>query len=119
MRRAAAATAPEPPRRAVLPPPSSPGVAGEETGRRIEVTAGRDRDPGGLRRPPAGAALRLAAGRADEQPGIVAADGPGPDQDGVGRRPLRVHPVQIGRAGQHQPVLARPVETAVQRHRRS
>ena len=59
--------------------------------------------PAGCGGPP-GAALRLAAGRADEQPGIVAADGPGADQDGVGRGPLGVHPVQIGRAGQHQPV---------------
>ena len=91
--------------------------APEEAGRRIEIAAGGDRDAGGLGWQPAGGAVGLPVRRPDEQPGIVPADGSGADQDGVRCRPFRVHPVQIGRAGQHQPLLARPVEVSVQRHR--
>jgi hypothetical protein len=91
------------------------GAGGEEAGAGIQVAGGGQGDPGGVLGQPAGHAAGAPAGVADEQPGVVLADGPGADEDRVAARPDLVHAVQVGRAGQDQAPRAGVIQVAVRR----
>src|SRR5204862_8051120 len=82
------------------PPASAAGrpPAGEEQGAGIEVAAGGQGDPDGVRGPAIGGAGRPALRRADEEPRVVAPDRARPDHDRIAAGPLVVDPVQVGGA---------------------
>ena len=60
---------------------------------------------------PAGTAL----GAAHHEPGVVRPHRPRTDEDRVAARPQGVHPVEVGRGAQHEPLPRPVVEVAVER----
>ena len=92
-------------------------LGGKERGIRVQGTAGGDRDPGRMLGQPAGQPGRPARRRADEQPGVVAADGGGAHHDRIRAGAFRVDPVQVGLSGHDQALRSGSVQVAVDRHR--
>ena len=117
------ATAPSRSRRARRPPGSrsrracrtSPvakiAARGSRCGCRVTVTL---RGVGG--RPSATRRARRSATRTSE-PRVVGTHGAGADEDRVAAGPHRVDPVEVGLVRQHEPLVRRVVEAAVERHR--
>ena len=69
------------------------------------------------RRAPLGHPLRPSLGTPHAEPRVVGAHRAGADEHGVTARPHRVDPVEVGRVRQHQALLRRVVEAAVERDR--
>ena len=88
-------------------------AGGEEAGAGVQVAGAGEGDPGRVRRQAAGGPAGAAPRVPDEQARVVLPDRLRADQDGVAARPHLVHPVQVGGAGQDQPLRAGVVQVAV------
>ncbi len=67
-------------------------------------------------RPPLGDAPRAPGLRAHDESGVVGPYGAGPHEDRVAAGPHGVDAVEVGRVRQHESLLRRVVEAAVERH---
>jgi uncharacterized membrane protein YbhN (UPF0104 family) len=99
---------------AVDQPVGVPG--GEEGGGRVQHPTTGQHHLDRRRALPAGHPLLASPGRADQQPGVVPADGPGADQDRVAVGAGGIHPIEVGVVGQQQPLRGHVVQAAVDRH---
>lgn len=85
-----------------------------EVGRRVQVARAGDRDLEGVFRLACGDSTRPALKGVDQEAGVVRADRADADEDRVHGRPDLIDTVEVGRAGEEQPVGAGVVEIAVE-----
>lgn len=91
-----------------------PAARVPEVGGRVQLPRAADGHLEGILRLPGRHSRGPPLGRVDQQAGVVGADGADADEDRVAGRPYLVDPVEVGGAGEQQPIGAGVVQVAVE-----